>query len=174
MTKQEAADVLGCSVRQLERYTSENRIGVRYEKGRTRPTPVYEESEVRAFKEALERPVYRGVVTTADDAPESASRLLATQSDGHVSGLSQGAFLDALAGFFAASHSQSAQGGKRPAALQEIAVKPLLKLDEAAALTGLSRDTLRKAIAAGELEARQIGRAFRIKRAALDAYIESL
>lgn len=172
MTKQEAADVLGCSVRQLERYTSENRIGVRYEKGRTRPTPVYEESEVRAFKEALEKPVYRGVVTS-EDAPESASRQLATQSDGHLSGLSQVAFLDALRVIAASQHGSQAPE-KRAPVLQEIAVKPLLKLDEAAALTGLSRDTLRKAIDAGDLEARQIGRAFRIKRAALDAYIEKL
>jgi excisionase family DNA binding protein len=55
-----------------------------------------------------------------------------------------------------------------------IADKPLLKLDEAAALTGLSRDTLRKAIEDGELKGKIIGRAYRIKRADLDSYIENL
>jgi excisionase family DNA binding protein len=173
MTKQEAADYLGCSVRQLERYTSENRIGVRYEKGRTRPSPVYEESEVAAFKAALETPVYRGVVTSAE-APPIESRQLATQSDGGLSALSQAAQFEAMARVLAAAIHRNADSEKRALTVPEIAAKPLLKLDEAATLTGLSRATLRTAIAGGELEAKQIGRAWRIKRAALDRYIEGL
>jgi excisionase family DNA binding protein len=55
-----------------------------------------------------------------------------------------------------------------------IADKPLLKLDEAAALTGLSRDTLRKAIKTKKLKGKMIGKAFRIKRNDLDEYIKKL
>lgn len=173
MNKQEAADFLGCSVRQLERYTSENRIGARYEKGRTRPSPVYEESELATFKAALEAPVYRGVVTPAESPPME-SRQLATQSDSGLSQPSQLEAFEAMARVLAAAMRQSAESEKRALTVPEIAAKPLLKLGEAATLTGLSRDRLRKAIDAGELEGRLIGRAFRIKRAALDSYIESL
>jgi excisionase family DNA binding protein len=56
----------------------------------------------------------------------------------------------------------------------EIADKPLLKLDEAAALTGLSRQILRDAIRAEELKAKLIGRAYRIKRDDLDEFIKNL
>ncbi len=55
-----------------------------------------------------------------------------------------------------------------------IADKPLLILDEAAALTGLSRETLRTAIDTKELNGKLIGRAFRIKRDDLDEYIKKL
>lgn len=177
MTKQEAADFLECSVRQLERYTAENRIGVRYEKGRTRPTPVYDDSEVSAFKSALERVVYRPAVERVEsalNAQETPSAAIATQGDGALSALSQAAQFEAMARVLAAAIHRNADGEKRALTVQEIAAKPLLKLDEAAALTGLSRDTLRKAIADGTLEAKQIGRAWRIKRDALDGYIANL
>jgi excisionase family DNA binding protein len=55
-----------------------------------------------------------------------------------------------------------------------IADKPLLKLNEAAALTGLSRDTLRTAIDTKKLKGKMIGKAFRIKRDDLDEYIKKL
>jgi excisionase family DNA binding protein len=55
-----------------------------------------------------------------------------------------------------------------------IADKPLLKLDEAGALTGPSRDTLRKAIDTKQLKGKMIGKAYRIKRADLDKYIKNL
>ncbi|WP_164929387.1 helix-turn-helix domain-containing protein [Gloeobacter violaceus] len=46
--------------------------------------------------------------------------------------------------------------------------KILLTLGEAQALTGLSRDHLKRAIAAGELRAGKLGRAWRIKRSRLE------
>jgi len=52
--------------------------------------------------------------------------------------------------------------------------KLMLTLDEAQALTGLSRAYLRAAITAGELDAKRIGRAWRVKRSTLEAYIETL
>jgi excisionase family DNA binding protein len=52
--------------------------------------------------------------------------------------------------------------------------KPLLTLDEARALTGLSRNHLLEAFHAKKLKARVIGRAWRIKRSDLDAYLKKL
>jgi excisionase family DNA binding protein len=62
----------------------------------------------------------------------------------------------------------------QPPGAHEIAAKLLLTLDECRVLTGLSRQTLRAAIDADELKAKQIGRAWRIKRSDLEAYIEGL
>ncbi len=176
MTKAEAAEYLGCSVRQLERYTSENRIGVRYEKGRTRPTPVYDEGELEAFKSSLERVVFRPAVErmeSAQSAPERAGNAIATQGDGALSGLSQASQMEAFARFIVEA-VQSQKPETSAPSLSDLSVKLLLTLPEAQALTGLSRGTLRAAIEAGELKAKQIGRGWKIKRHDLENYIENL
>jgi excisionase family DNA binding protein len=56
----------------------------------------------------------------------------------------------------------------------QLASKLLLTLAECSALTGLSRATLRAAIEAGALKARRIGKAWRIKRPDLDSFIRRL
>jgi excisionase family DNA binding protein len=61
-----------------------------------------------------------------------------------------------------------------PKASVAIADKPLLKLDEASALTGLSRGILKSAIDGKKLKARIIGRSWRIKRADLDTFVSKL
>jgi len=53
MNKQQAAKFLGVSVRALERYVQQGRIGVKYEKGKTRSTTNFDSSELEAFKEEL-------------------------------------------------------------------------------------------------------------------------
>ena len=187
MNKQEAADFLGCSIRQLERYTSENRIGVRYEKGRTRPTPIYDESELARFKEEQERPVHRPVVEPMEQ-PLSTPQTMATQGDNTdvaLALLSQpipvGQLLTVLAraGALNLPDAAGALPGKpapeaQKATSPELGPKLLLTLPECQKLTGLSREVLRVAIDASELKARQIGRAWRVKRADLEAYIASL
>jgi excisionase family DNA binding protein len=51
-------------------------------------------------------------------------------------------------------------------------VREWLTYREAEQLVGLSRTTLWKLIGSGEIEHRRIGRAVRIKRASLDAYMD--
>jgi excisionase family DNA binding protein len=168
MKKQEAADFLGCSIRQLERYTSENRIGVRYEKGRTRPTPVYDEGEVRAFKDELERVIHRPAIERME-RPETG---VATQNDSDLSLLSQTSQLETLTRFIIETVHATKPDAALPVA--EIGPKLLLTLAECQTLTGLSRQTLRAAIDSGDLKGRQIGRAWRVKRSKLESYIEGL
>lgn len=168
MKKQETADFLGCSIRQLERYTSENRIGVRYEKGRTRPTPVYDEGEVQTFKDELERVIHRPAIERME-RPESG---VATQNDAALSLLSQTSQLEALTRFIIENVHATKPDAALPVA--EIGPKLLLTLAECQTLTGLSRQTLRAAIDSGDLKAKQIGRAWRIKQNALHEYIEKL
>ncbi|WP_242054234.1 helix-turn-helix domain-containing protein [Nostoc parmelioides] len=47
-------------------------------------------------------------------------------------------------------------------------------MPEAQALTGLSKEVLRSAIASGELKAKVIGKSWRIKRSDLETYIDKL
>jgi excisionase family DNA binding protein len=63
-------------------------------------------------------------------------------------------------------------GKERP--LAHISVKLMLTVAEAAALSNLSEDFLMKAIKAGKLIGKVIGRSYKIKRPDLDAYIKKL
>ena len=65
--------------------------------------------------------------------------------------------------------AQSEKRGETP-----VEAKLLLTLDEAHSLTGLSRATLKGAIDGGQLKARIVGRAWRIKRRDLDSFIEAM
>lgn len=55
-----------------------------------------------------------------------------------------------------------------------IADKLLLTVQEAQALTGLSKEFLRDAIQEGRLKAKVIGRSWRVKRSDLDEFVASL
>lgn len=169
MTKEEAAKFLGCSPRQIERYAAENRLGVVMVKGKTRPTPTYDESELARIKSELERPTHRPAVERVGEP----SREVATGADNGLALLSQVAQLEGFTRFIVETVNAAKPTVAAPT-LADIAVKPLLTLAEAQLLTGLSRDVLRGAIASGALDARQIGRAWRIKRSALDSYVENL
>ena len=53
MNKKEAAKFLGVSVRALERYVQQERVSVRYEKGKTRPTANFNPAELETFNTEL-------------------------------------------------------------------------------------------------------------------------
>ncbi len=49
MNKEAAAKYLNVSVRALERYTAQERVAVRYVKGKTRPALDYDRAELERF-----------------------------------------------------------------------------------------------------------------------------
>ena len=185
MNKQEAAQFLGVSVRTLETYVAQNRLAVRYVKGKTRPVADFESGDLERLK--TEIPPIAGRVVNAQttqnpaNLPEtrnsasSTSQNLATSQNGRDRALAQLAKKDAqnpivvieaehlhelLAAALAANSENSAANSATP---QNLAAKMLLTLPEAQNLTGLSRDTLKKAMASGDLPARQMGKAWRLR-----------
>jgi excisionase family DNA binding protein len=177
MNKQQAAEYLGCSVRQLERYTSENRIAARFEKGRTRPTPVYEETELQRFKTEQERVLHSPTreIATQSDNNDKNPLVHGTQPMSQLSQFPPSAAAGVLLGLIeaASTHTQNSNAPRRIDP-REAAAKLLLTLPEAQALTGLGRNTLRAAIDAGELKAAKVGRGFKIKREELERWIKKL
>jgi excisionase family DNA binding protein len=171
MDKKQAAEFLGCSPRQLERYVKENRIGVTMQPGRTRPTPDFDEGELRRFKEALERPVHRPAVERME-----AAQGVPTQGDGVLSLLSQPSQLEALARLMQAMNEHNAVNApKASPTAQDVAAKLMLTIDEAATFAGTSRGAIERAIRADELTVHSgFGRGYRLKRADLEQWIETL
>jgi len=158
MNKKEAAARLNVTTRQVEHYVSKGRLTVAYVRGKTGKQSDYDESEVERLKEELEAP----------DAPITALQAANSPVVGLVAPQERERFLHAL----------EALGDKRDAnpqpTISDLAVKPLLTLNECRVLTGLSRATLRDAIDAKKLKAQIIGRAWRVKSKNLQAYIDKL
>lgn len=160
MNKKEAAEYLNVSTRAIERYTSKGRLTPKYEQGRTGPAPVYDQAQLDELKKEMDAPAQHQPVMrdkpAKSDKGDSATTALARRVD-------LSAFIEAI------QSTRSSQPS-----ISDLSAKLLLKLDEAAQLTGLSRGHLREAINAGKLKARIIGRAWRVKRTDLDAYIKKL
>lgn len=169
MNKQSAAEFLGVSVRALERYVQQGRLGGRYEKGKTRPTLVFDKASLEAFKVELEQKLYKPVVESSNpDNSATSDNALARLSENSPTPPERAEFEPFSAVLEALLERQR----------QQISVpahhKLLLTLNDTQALTGLSRAVLREAIRNGKLKAEIIGRAWRIKRTDLERYVEQL
>ncbi len=160
MNKKEVAEALGVSTRLVEKYSSEGRLGeVTYIRGKTGKQADFDAQAVDRLKAELEAPD-RPLPAVA---PNTRATGLVVASD-----VDRDRFITAL--------EKIASQGQQTSARASVAIeaKPLLKLDEASALTGLSRAILREAIERKKLKAKLIGRAWRILRTDLDNYLKKL
>ncbi len=157
MNKEAAANELGISVRSLQRLVQSQKISVTYRRGESgKQEAIFNPEEIENYKLGRDAEIVKPAVATTNDT--ALARSDATTSDTALA-------RNVIETIFNL-------GLQKPAV--PIADKPLLKLDEAAALTGLSRQLLRQAIEDGNLKGKIIGRGFRVKRADLDAFITEL
>jgi excisionase family DNA binding protein len=165
MNKKQAAEYLGVSDRAVERYTSKGKLSVRYQKGQRGDEAVYDERELKRLRSELDkkRTVVRPAIEATTDTPDDEPRQLARLSD------NQDAAAMLMQIIMAARERRSNMH-----ALTDLAVKKLLTLPEASALSGLSAGHLRAAIHAGNLKGKIIGRGYKLKQADLDAYVRKL
>jgi excisionase family DNA binding protein len=158
MNKEEARNELGISVRSLQRLVQSGKISVVYRRGESgKQEAIFKPEEIENYKLGRDAETVKPAVaaTTGDTA---LARSDATTGDIALARNVMETIFNAI--------------GQKPSVA--IADKPLLKLDEAAALTGLSRQLLRQAIEDGKLKGRIIGRGFRVKREDLDEFIKKL
>jgi excisionase family DNA binding protein len=177
MNKVDAAAYLGVSVRALERYSQQNKINVTYVKGKTKPTPVYDEDELRRFKAELEGRLAHRPAVEREIPPNPSTGGNSLARFGEISGAEQWLSLiveKSVAAAVDASEQREQNRSARAPSVSDIAAKIILTLAEASALTNLSRNHLRQAIEEKKLRARIIGRGWRVKRDDLDAYVKKL
>ena len=156
MRIKEAAEYIGISVRSLQRNMSEKRIAYTQRRGVSgKMENIFDVAEVERFK-------------TAREAEETKTALIPLTTETALT-IRDDAMSQSVALIKEALQLQPSQ-----ASAVAVEAKLLLKLDECAAMTGLSRQMLREAIDAKKLKARIIGRAWRVKRSDLDAYIKKL
>jgi excisionase family DNA binding protein len=157
LTKQAAADFLGVTIRSIEAYAAKGKLTPAKAKGQRGDITVYDEKEVEALKREREQIQY---------VPRPDTALATSSSTG------QNAIVKRrdVAEFIALIESARTAAPS----IADLAAKPLLKLDEAQMLTGLSRQTLREGIDNGKLKAKVVGRSWRIKRDDLNLFIKKL
>jgi excisionase family DNA binding protein len=171
MNKKEVAELLSVSVRLVEKYASEGRLGVvTYVRGRTGKQADFDPTAVENLKAELESvdtqiiaPNRRAAGLAnlaAEEFTESLTRAVACgvrEAIGQIPAMLRGA------------PNANHHGGTVP-----LTDKLTLSIIDAAQLSGLSRGHLRFAIEEKKLKARIIGRGWRVKREDLEAYVKKL
>ncbi len=157
MDKKQVAAALSITKRQVETYASQGRLGeVTYIRGRTGRQAVYDELEVERLKRELEAPDRpMGMMPRSDAA-------------GLIAPADRERFITAIEALTRGANRRGVGFGAY------ISEKIVLTLKDAVALTSLSETSLRKAIKAGNLKARIVGRGYKIKRSDLNDFAAKL
>lgn len=167
MNREEAAEELGISVRSLQRVVKAGLLSVTYKRGASgKQEAFFDPDEIMRHKATMQAETVKPALAPAG----------ATNGDTALARVGAPQIANALMSWLEGKQreQEGETDGRQARPSVAIADKPLLKLDEASALTGLSRHILREAIDAGKLKAKIIGRSWRVKREDLDNYIKKL
>ncbi len=164
MKKFDAAKFLDISEKTLERLVKNGEISSKLEKGKTRDVVVFDDEELKAFKEKRESSKHRPAFSSSNDSSAQDSLSLITTKADNIDRQTQTLeFLEVLRNTLTLQKS-----------VVPIADKILLTIKECRALTGLSEQAIRDAIRDETLKARVVGRGFKVKRTDLDGFISKL
>jgi excisionase family DNA binding protein len=160
ITKEQAAEILSMTTRAVERYTKQNRLSATYERGRTRPVPMYDEAEVKALAASLLHPAQPAIMN--NDRSDNNDRDVAINPNQALqrAGSEQG---------IAMLVSMLSEAANAPHA-----TCMLLSVKEAASFSGLSSSRIMKAIHDKELDGRKIGRGFKVRPADVREYVRQV
>jgi excisionase family DNA binding protein len=160
MNKEQAAEFLKISVRQLQRHMAARRIAYQMVATKHGEEAEFSRDELERFKEQKGRPTLQPALDSKALAARPASALTRQRSDGVIPGL------EAFAAFVSAARPQ--------ATVTDLAHQLMLSRAEAARLAGVAENQIKLAIASKKLKARIVGRAWRVKRADLEAWVKKL
>ncbi len=158
LTKKEAAEYLGCSVRSIEAYTVKHELNPSRSKGTRGDINIYDESELDRIKTKREQVVYvqrppASVTESATALQNTTSSLASIASNDAVRSL----LIDVIREAFTAA-----------TAPQQLRHKTFLTVEEAAVMTSLKPRTLLRLIKEKKLKAKKIGNSWRIAPSDLD------
>jgi hypothetical protein len=144
MRKFDAAKFLDISEKTLERLVKSGEISSRLEKGKTRDIVVFDDVELKAFKERREAAKHRPAFSSSDDSPvQNSVSLTPTKADNldrQNQTLSFAPIITAL---------ESLADAQKMVFLQN---KPTLNLNDSALVSGLSVTFLEKVVKDGRLK----------------------
>jgi excisionase family DNA binding protein len=184
LDKKQAAEYLGVTTRTLERHAKEGKLSVRYETSQFGEVAMFDPEELEAFKEGKQisriKPTVEPERTEPSDRPLNPQSQIARSPQAELFNPQQSettfgiAALMAPLGALFGNLTRAIDNHGSRISTTELRSKLLLTLDEAQAITGLSRDLLQEAIKNGELPSKMMGKAYRIKTQDLERYIADL
>ncbi len=158
MRKSDSAKFLDISEKTLERLAKNGEISSKLEKGKTRDVVVFDDEELKIFKEKRESSKHRPAFSNSGDSSVSLIPTKAGNIDKQTQTLE-------LLEIFRNSPAKK---------VVPVADKILLTVQDCRLLTGLSEKTIRDSIRDETLKARVIGRGYKIKRSDLNDFIGEL
>lgn len=155
LSKEQAAELLGCKIRTVELYQQQGKLSVKYVKGERGKKAQYDREEVLALKESLS--------TTTEAYQQRPS--LALQAASLANPIASNEAIQALALAVSAARGPILINGKMS-----------LSFEEASEVSGYSAARLKRAMAEKELPYTTDGphRSIRIKCADLNRWVDSL
>lgn len=170
LTKDQVAEALGCSTKQVERYAGDKRLQkARYRRQGGGPRiVVYHPQDVARLRLELNPAAPPFVLPAAAQELEAGSQALAPAPPAGVQELLFQVLEGMLGAIARVSQTSETRGGLSETSQTE--PKLWLTVDEAVAVSGLPRATMRREVQAGRLMAIRTGRGWRISLAALRAW----
>ena len=190
LNKVEAAEYLGCTTRTLERHIKDKKIGVTYQQSKFGEVAMFDPQELEDFRAGktttrITRIVpadpYESVEFIDEPTPDNRGQIVPSPSQRDLASRPQSELLPlGLGGLIAPIDNwfgkvvQAIENLSNKRTITELRSKPLVTLDEAQIITGLSREILMDAMKNGQLPARIMGKAYRIKQVDIDRYISEI
>jgi hypothetical protein len=144
MKKALAAKFLEISEKTLERLVKSGEISSKLEKGKTRDIVVFDDEELKTFKEKRESAKHRPAFSSSDDSPaQNSLSLMPTNTDNLDRQNQELSFTSRITGLEALAEAQ------RMLSLQN---KPMLNFGESALFSGLAVTFLERAVKDGRLK----------------------
>lgn len=178
LTKEEAATYLGTSERSIERMVKAGKLAVTYQQGARKPVPLYAESDLDAVR-VVSHPIPASEATKAtgdksDSDLNDTSGAIVPMDFNSQDAFAQLVSIATAAATEAVVKATNDRSDSDKNDVSAIAAKLLLSLEEASLLTGLSAARLRAAIGEEKLVARKVGRAWKMRRSDLTAFVDGL
>ena len=167
LNKVEAAEYLGCTTRTLERHIKDKKIGVTYQQSKFGEIAMFDPQELEDFKSGktstrttriVPATPYEQVEIIDEPTPEERGQIVPTVPQTNLTHrptseslpLGIGGLIAPIDNWFGKVVQAIDNLGNRRT-ITELRSKPLVTLDEAQIITGLSREILQDAIKSGEL-----------------------
>jgi predicted DNA-binding protein (UPF0251 family) len=143
MKKAAAAKFLEISEKTLERLTKNGELSSKLEKGKTRDIVVFDDEELKTFKERRESAKHRPAFSTDDSPAQNSLSLIQTNADNLDRQMQTISFTPIITAL------ESLAEAYRLVFLQN---KPMLNISDSALVSGLSVTFLEKAVKDGRLK----------------------
>ncbi len=143
MKKSDAAKFLDISEKTLERLVKSGEISSKLEKGKTRDIVVFDDEELKTFKEKRESAKHRPAFSTDEASAQNSLSLIPTKADNLDRQNPTLSFTPMIAALESLAEAQ------RMVFLQN---KPMLNMSDSALVSGLSVTFLEKAVKEGKLK----------------------